>query len=90
MKKQMIVFKHHIKEHFDADPSLYSKDNGPGKGGTVFLTFASMSKYLQSDDREWCFCQSDVKESDLKMIGNNQATVLCDYGSIDGWHIFQK
>jgi len=86
----VIVFKHHVKEHFDANPSLYSKENGPGKGGTVFLTFASMAMSLQADDREWCFCQSDVDKSDLEFIGNNQAIVLQDYGSIDGWHEFKK
>tara|TARA_B100001778_G_scaffold334952_1_gene349453 strand:- start:500 stop:2074 length:1575 start_codon:yes stop_codon:yes gene_type:complete len=48
--QQVLVWKHHIAEDFEQDPSLLY-DNGVGSGGTVFTDFGKMVNWLSGNDK---------------------------------------
>lgn len=61
----MIVWKHHIAEHFEKDPSLI-KGNGVGTGGTIFRDFDGMKNWLsQHDKRRFYVAPINVREEQL-------------------------
>lgn len=61
----MIVWKHHIAEHFEQDPTLI-EGNGAGIGGTVFRDFFRMKKWLaQNDARRFYVAPIVAKENQL-------------------------
>lgn len=61
----MIVWKHHVAEHFEKDPSLVN-ENGVGGGGTVFRDFDKMKQWLsQNDQRRFYVAPINVQEEQL-------------------------
>jgi hypothetical protein len=79
------VYKHHVKAHFDKDPSLYERSNGPGEGGTVFTNYDEMVEHCKAIGGEWCYCESYVKEIDVKFISGTQGEMLVSYPSLYGF-----
>ena len=47
-----LAWKHHIAEHFE-NGSCPTHPNGAGKGGTIFIDYQEMIKYLKEDGRYW-------------------------------------
>lgn len=43
------VWKHHIAESFERNPSLV-EGNGAGKGGTVFTDYEKMKEWISRND----------------------------------------
>ena len=64
----MIVYKHHISKHFEEDPSLL-KNNGVGIGGTIFLNYDFMVKFLKEHTRRrWHYAKLKMKKSEFVVM----------------------
>lgn len=71
----MKVWKHHIAEHFEEDPSL-CQNNGAGEGSTVFTDFDAMKDHLSHTGRRWYVAELEVEEDEIARIDANMATML--------------
>jgi len=84
----VLIYKHHIKKHFDQDPTLYY-DNEIGEGATVFLSFQDMKACLEKTDTQWCYTKVLVDQNHLRKQ-QNQVTIQKAYPTIYGWQPFPK
>jgi len=71
----MRAWKHHLSEHFEADPSLL-KNNGAGVGATIFLNYDVMCSRLNEDGRRFHAAELFVRSEDIVMIDKFTATCL--------------
>ena len=71
----MKVYKHHISIDFEKDPSLL-RNNGVGKGGTIFLDYNKMEHYLSFTGKRWHYVELEMKKYEFVLINDFMATSL--------------
>lgn len=65
-----IAWKHHIAEHF-VNGIIPTHPNGAGKGGTIFIDYEKMVKYLKEDGRDWYIAELNLENEPLLLEFNN-------------------
>ena len=82
----MKAWKHHVAKHF-INGSNPTHPNGAGKGGTIFLDWSEMVKYLKNDGRDWYVAEIEVEENELLFEFRNDymATILVNRTSDEGF-----
>lgn len=78
------AYKHHISEHFNGSDS----HNGAGAGGTIFLDYEKMLRYLKADGRKWHVAELCLRDCPIRFDFENDymATILVDWASESGFY----
>lgn len=68
------AWKHHRAEDFIKNPSLMHP-NGVGKGGTIFLDYNKMIRYLENIGGDWYVCEL-MLNNDLVILNHSHSWMV--------------